>query len=31
LDAGVDLLSIDDVKAYRDFIATRRKSGGVGS
>ena len=27
LDAGVDLLSVDDVKAYADFVAKRRASG----
>ena len=28
LDAGVDLLSVDDVKAYRDFLVKTRPSGG---
>ena len=28
LDAGVDLLSVDDVKAYRDFMVKTRASGG---
>ena len=28
LDAGVDLLSVDDVKAYRDFVVKTRPSGG---
>ncbi len=28
LDAGVDLLSVDDVKAYRDFVVKAGPSGG---